>query len=1150
MATLEREAAGKQHLNSARFLRRAASNHRGSRMPAALVRRFARSFLTAIFLLPLMVSGLSEHVVSGQEARAAAAPVGAAPVPSPAGMGPELVELRSRSSRSFAALDGGAYRTLVSQSSLNYRVEDGSWRPIDNKLVPAASGGGYVNGANSLRFRLPENLSQPVRVENGTDWASFSLTGASATATAQVSGSKATYRNVLPGVGLTFEARSDFLKESIVLAGPAAASTLMFRIKHSDGLSARKDPNGAIEFVDSKGERRLGFAPPFMFDASGERTGFSRAASFSLAKVGDVTELTLTANRAWLTDPERRFPVTIDPTTGGPYGDCTLTSGSGATTSYCAAQTLQVGNDGRNSRVLSPWDLSSIPAQATITQAELRMYLQSASAGTAGGVSLHRQTRTHGSNATWSSYDGTNAWTAAGGDFVSTAEDTNAAVGPVAGIYSWYPTKLLIGWHNGTIPNNGMLLKATDEAASNLLTFTSYDAAANEPALWVWWTPQWGRHGYYKFEEQGLAERLGVAVNVANGNALVSANDISVAGLGLDLELTRTFNTLDSNTRRFGRGTSWIAGLVIQQDGGVVYYGDSGEKTHFVRNADGSYQRPMGFDATLVKNADGTFTLTDHGSSLKEQFSAVGRLTSIVDTNANQVSFAYNTSGYPNQITDTRGRTWTLRYNAQNLIDQITESASTRTWAYAYDTNGNLTSYTDPASGTTQYQYYATDFRLFQITSPGGQKTILVYDTAGRVVSVRRETSTGVGPLTQFAYNSGNTVVTDPNNKATTHNYDSSLRPTSTVDPLGNTTSATYTANSNVATYTGGTSSVTQNGHDANFNVTSATLPTGASASWQYSNATHKYLPTQATDEQGNATSMVYDSKTNLSSLTNAASSQATYTYNTNGTVATAYDFKSNLTSFTYNASGALTGVDNPAPLGDLSYTYDSLSRVATTTDGKAQTTTFAYDSLDRVTSITYSGGSVITYVYDANGNVTSKSDNTGGTSYGYDSLNRLTQETGPSPKSLTYGYDAAGNLTSFYDGEVNATVTYAYNGANLLTTLTEPNGLSQTTFSYDADQMRTQINYPNGVSMFFTYDQSNRLTRVLGKEPASGTVLTDFVYSWTNASGQDRGVRQSVTDKDGSKTSYTYDSLNRLTLAQERSSTNVLLNSYAYSYD
>lgn len=130
------------------------------------------------------------------------------------------------------------------------------------------------------------------------------------------------------------------------------------------------------------------------------------------------------------------------------------------------------------------------------------------------------------------------------------------SVGPTPGVYSWYPTNLAVGWHNGTMPNNGMLLKATNEAAANLLTFTSYDAAANEPALWLWWTPQWGRHGYFKFESQDLAERLNISVNVANGNLLVGASDVSVAGTGIDLGLGRTYNSLDGNTRRFGRGTS------------------------------------------------------------------------------------------------------------------------------------------------------------------------------------------------------------------------------------------------------------------------------------------------------------------------------------------------------------------------------------------------------------------------------------------------------------------------------------------------------------------------------------------------------------------------------------------------------------------
>src|SRR3954471_2502318 len=116
-------------------------------------RLIVRSFLIAAFLRPVVVAALAEGVGAAQSA----APAPAAEVvrvPSPPGLGPELVEYRSQKSRTFAALGDGAYRTQLSQSSLNYRGSDGSWLPIDNTFVPAA-GGGYVNAANSLRYELP-----------------------------------------------------------------------------------------------------------------------------------------------------------------------------------------------------------------------------------------------------------------------------------------------------------------------------------------------------------------------------------------------------------------------------------------------------------------------------------------------------------------------------------------------------------------------------------------------------------------------------------------------------------------------------------------------------------------------------------------------------------------------------------------------------------------------------------------------------------------------------------------------------------------------------------------------------------------------------------------------------------------------------------
>ena len=241
---------------------------------------------------------------------------------------------------------------------------------------------------------------------------------------------------------------------------------------------------------------------------------------------------------------------------------------------------------------------------------------------------------------------------------------------------------------------------------------------------------------------------------------------------------------------------------------------------------------------------------------------------------------------------------------------------------------------------------------------------------------------------------------------------------------------------------------------------------------------------------------------------------------------------------------------------GDASFTYDSLSRVATETDGKGQTTTYAYDAHDRVTSITYHDSSAIAYTYDANGNTLTIVDNTGTTSYAYDALNRLTSETLPGPKVNSYFYDNASNLSAFEDA--GGRVNYAYDARNLLITLTEPS-TRQITFAYDVDHMRTETRYPNGVTQFVEYDTANRLKRIYAqKSPPGGPILTDFRYcnrlplnaGCTGGPETDTGLRQRVIDKDGNATVFTYDDLGRLTLAEERNSGGTLLNSYAYAYD
>lgn len=153
---------------------------------------------------------------------------------------------------------------------------------------------------------------------------------------------------------------------------------------------------------------------------------------------------------------------------------------------------------------LLKFDLSSIPAGATISAASLQLYLEGLSSPGTLQVSLYRVSRAwvegtqNGSGpspngATWQTYNGSASWTSQGGD-----HDLGAAalttVNSASGWYAWNATTLVAGWLTNPATNNGMLLDAAGGGmgGSNTATFTSSDAngaaAAQRPKLTITYT--------------------------------------------------------------------------------------------------------------------------------------------------------------------------------------------------------------------------------------------------------------------------------------------------------------------------------------------------------------------------------------------------------------------------------------------------------------------------------------------------------------------------------------------------------------------------------------------------------------------------------------------------------------------------------------
>jgi YD repeat-containing protein len=1125
--------------------------------------------LIAILLVMLPLSGTSGNPISMTHAAPSlGGPPSGSFVPVSQQTG-EVASLRTRTSKTVA--QDGHYVTQVYQSSVNYLDASGAYQPIDNTLAPSSAVSGYqfANKANRYTARFGSDLSNGVRFETANGWASFSLAGGSGIG--QVSGATDTYPTTGGSIALT--AQADQLKEAITLSGSTSPSSYVYNLQTSSGIAAQQNASGGIDFVDRSGTVQFSFAPPSMTDQAGAT---STAVSMTLGQnaVGAQT-VTVSASPTWLADPSRQYPVVIDPTVTLPLSqNCTIVTGS--TGGGCGGITpLKVGYQSSLTgaeRALLQFTLpQSIPSTATILQADLTLNEYSTFNTTAKEVDVYGLTHSWTTSAGWTKYDGTNSWTTPGGDYATPAAATNTSVGPTNNTwYHWYPTSLVQSWVNGSVANDGFLLRQPTENTLNAIFFYA-SGGTYPPYLSITWAPGLGMQPWRTFAG---------GVNVASGNLVLAGTDVSMPGVGLPVSVGRVYNSLSTGTGDFGNhwlmDTGADVGLQIFSDGSVTLNGPSGFQAVFAKKADGTYVQPPGINSTLAKNQDGTYTLTVHANGGKLNFSSGGVLTSETTTTGNTLTFNYSGTKL-SSIADTMSGTTTFMYNSpvsSSLISQITDSAG-RTYSYGYDSSKNLTSFTRPDGKSEQYGYDAGG-NLNQITDYNGNvATKITYDTSHRpssIVDVLNPVA-GTGPTTSYTYNSGNTVVTDPNNHNATFNFDVFGRVTSVTDPLSHTTSTIWNSNNDVTKITppsGNATTFTYSGE----NLTSTTAANGATTSAQYTNTTWPNFPTSVTDAQGNTSTITYNTSTGtVASTTDPLTHNVSYTYNSNGTLATSTDENSNQTSYSYLSNGMLQTETPPTPLGAVSYTYNSLNLPATMTDGKGQTTTYTYDhsgnltqSIGELGGMAYqnadhtSGGST-GFSYDANGNQMGLTDATGSTSYTYDNLNRQTSKTLPSGStvacpvgsggtnvnvSVCYGFDSSSNLLTKQDSQ--GTITYGYNTDSTLASVKDR--LNATTnFNYDQDANLTSEVFPNGVTQAMTYNTAGQMTNV---QAANGSnTLTSFTYSYLNPNtSKQTGIPYSVTDTAGNVTSYTYDNANQLTQALQKNSGGTQIASYSYGYD
>jgi YD repeat-containing protein len=207
----------------------------------------------------------------------------------------------------------------------------------------------------------------------------------------------------------------------------------------------------------------------------------------------------------------------------------------------------------------------------------------------------------------------------------------------------------------------------------------------------------------------------GTAFSLTEGTDVETYPVVSVrssTGPTLGLSLTYDSYNADTSRARFNTvlGIGWTHSynlFLFSQVGNIFRVGCDGRVTKYQLGPGGTYTPTPGYFETIVKNLDGSFTITDkYGTATHYvqiagthfmQGTPVWRLVSITDRNNNVTTLTY-TAGNLTSVIDTYGRTITFSYNSHNLIASVTDPLS-RVTSFTYDPTGTelTTSPTRPA---------------------------------------------------------------------------------------------------------------------------------------------------------------------------------------------------------------------------------------------------------------------------------------------------------------------------------------------------------------------------------------------------------------------------------------------------------------------
>ena len=577
---------------------------------------------------------------------------------------------------------------------------------------------------------------------------------------------------------------SDGFAAHVVLpSAPAAAPTYTFPL-HLGGLTPSLS-GGQLWLRDASGVVVAASAPLTMWDshtdAAGDADHVADVDASLVSLPGGGTGLRLRPAVSFLSDPATEYPVTVDPDieSYAPRSADTFVSSTSPDTNYSSNYASLVGlvGGGNKRRSFEKFDIDQYIGK-NVTSASLNMYEYYAATCASVTTNLNPVESPSSTALTWNNQPSPNTKARYAATFTGNAGGVGGGCGGGA-MEDIDVTNMVNGFTTGDLKSDydgggdsadhvaTIELQAADESSTDsdkrFCSFNTGNAPAGhncahqatdahgnlyydrQASLSVTYAPDLGEKGYYSTTDHKLDDHTTLKVNNENGNALLEADDVDIKGLGMDLKVTRYYNSLADDaaapTSNLSMGPKWS--LSVGSDvrmwrrsayrydyvspSGAVYAG-------FTRQSDDSsdpdynkFHSPMGgVGADLTQNSDGTLHLLYHSSRKEYVFSKVDStsddlyLSKVTDRSGNSISYTYATGGHQlASVADASGHTVSVDYvggRVKTITD--TNGPSTRVWKYTY-VGGQLTAYTDPAGNVTNYAWTSgTNPQVATITDP------------------------------------------------------------------------------------------------------------------------------------------------------------------------------------------------------------------------------------------------------------------------------------------------------------------------------------------------------------------------------------------------------------------------------------------------